>query len=165
MLRLTRAIALLLFVALPSVAADAGDDAKPASQPPFTPDEQLIFELTNKAREENKLPPLKPNAILTQVARAHSANMAKQQKMEHELDGKKPKDRVLAAGYDYHYMGENIAYGFGPGFGPREIFDGWMKSPGHRDNILKKEYREIGIGIVSDGRGGTYYTQEFGTKR
>ena len=55
--------------------------------------------MTNKARAKEKLPPLKLNSVLTKVARAHSANMAKQEKMEHELDGKNPSQRIKEAGY------------------------------------------------------------------
>jgi uncharacterized protein YkwD len=155
---------LAMLVIASSVAADPQDHAKPSSETGFSPDEQLIFDLTNAARAEHHLPPLKPNAILTQVARAHSANMAKQRKMEHVLDGKKPSERVSAAGYDYHYMGENIAFASG-GPGARETFNGWMNSPHHRENILNEHYREIGIGITRNAQGETYYTQEFGSRR
>src|SRR4051794_29532939 len=74
-------------------------------------DEKAILKLLNDEREKEKLPPLKPNAILFKVARAHSANMAKQEKMAHVLDGKKPSQRVEEAGYDYRVVGENLAFG------------------------------------------------------
>ena len=45
--------------------------------------------------------PLKVNATLVKTARAHSENMAKQEKMAHQLDGKSVGDRTEAAGYDY----------------------------------------------------------------
>ena len=65
--------------------------------------------------------------------------------MDHELDGKKPSDRVSAAGYDWRWVGENIAWGEEPP--PAEkIFKDWMDSPHHKENILRKEYKEIGIG-------------------
>src|SRR5262249_53773509 len=123
-------------------------------------DEQLILELTNEARAKEKLPPLKANATLLRVARAHSANMAKQQKMEHDLDGKTPAQRIEDAGYDYKSMGENIAEGDKP-VSIRMIFKGWMDSPGHREHILSPKFDEIGIGIASD-KGKRYYTQVFG---
>jgi uncharacterized protein YkwD len=41
---------------------------------------------------------------------------------------------------------------------------GWMNSSGHRANILKCGYREIGVGFVTGGPYGTYWTQVFGTK-
>jgi uncharacterized protein YkwD len=45
-----------------------------------------------------------------------------------------------------------------------DIFEGWMKSKAHRDNILKPEYQEIGIGIARNDKGEVYYAQEFGTQ-
>ena len=44
----------------------------------------------------------------------------------------------------------------------------WMASPGHKANILKRAYREVGIGIrlgvPSDGTVGATYTADFGVK-
>jgi uncharacterized protein YkwD len=147
----------LVFVSL-GVAADN----RPATEPALSPDEKTILELTNKERAEQKLSALSVNAILTHAARAHSQNMAKKGEMNHVLDGKNPADRVKAAGYDYVYTGENIAVG--ENVSVQEIFDGWMKSKAHRENILKEEFREIGIGIAHDDKGRTYYTQEFGSR-
>lgn len=129
----------------------------------LTDDEKLILELTNAARKEQKLPPLTANATLTNCARLHSDNQAKQKKMAHELDGKTPVDRVKASGYLYRNMGENVAYGDGP-VAVKDIFEGWMKSEGHRKNILKQEFTEIGIGVSETGRQ-KYYTQVFGRPR
>jgi uncharacterized protein YkwD len=126
-------------------------------------EEQLILDLTNEARAKEKLPPLKVNATLMKVARAHSANMAKQNKMEHVLDGKEPHQRVEDAGYNYRSMGENIAAG-DKRVSVRKIFEGWMDSQGHREHILSPKFDEIGIGIAADKRE-YYYTQEFGKQR
>jgi uncharacterized protein YkwD len=128
-------------------------------------DEQRILELTNEARAKEKLPALKVNATLVKVARAHSANMAKQHKLEHELDGKSPADRVEKAGYDYRAMGENIAVG-DKRVKIDRIFKGWMDSKEHREHILSPKFTEIGIGIApDDAKGEVYYTQEFGKQR
>jgi len=126
----------------------------------LTDEEQKILDLTNKERAAHDLPPLKLNTTLIKVARAHSANMAKQGKMEHELDGKKPSERVLDAGYDYETMAENIAAG--EDWPTRDVMEGWMKSDKHRANILDKDVDEIGIGIATDSKGKKFYTQEFG---
>jgi uncharacterized protein YkwD len=125
--------------------------------------ERTLLELTNNARKKENLPLLKFNTTLLKVAREHSANMATQKEMKHELDGKKPSDRLKAAGYRYSRMGENIALGDRQ---PLEtVFRGWMESPGHRANILNKDFEEIGIGVARDNRGRIYYTQVFGTPR
>jgi uncharacterized protein YkwD len=94
------------------------------------------------------------------TARAHSENMGKQGKMEHNLDGKTPGQRVLAAGYDYESIRENIAAG--ENWPTADVMKGWMESKAHRENILAKDIDEIGIGVVSDGKGKLFYTQDFG---
>jgi uncharacterized protein YkwD len=136
------------------------EKAVAGTNPPLSADEKTILDLTNKAREEKSLPPLTLNPVLTKVARAHSANQAKQEKMAHVLDGKNPADRVKEAGYKYSWVGENVAKG--ENVTVRQVFDGWMNSEHHRDNILKADYREIGIGVARNAKGEVYYTQVFG---
>lgn len=125
----------------------------------LTAQEEQILKLTNEARTKEKLPPLKPNPLLFQVARSYSAVMARHQKCEHFLEGTKPNERVKAAGYRYHHTGENLAWG--QNLAIAEVFEGWMKSPKHRENILRKEFSEIGLGCAVDKDGATYYTQVF----
>ena len=143
-----------------AVLLAAADKPAPAPDPPLTADEKTILELTNKARAARDLPPLTVSAALTKVARAHSANMAKQEKMNHVLDGKDPFDRMKAAGYKYTRAAENIA--MGENVTVADIFDGWMKSKkGHRENILDEKCTEIGIGISRNDKGEVYYNQDF----
>jgi uncharacterized protein YkwD len=56
------------------------------------------------------------------------------------------------AGYPANnaWTGENLAYGTGPEGSPAEIVDRWMHSPGHRENILRAAFTEIGIGVTFD---------------
>jgi putative heme-binding domain-containing protein len=130
----------------------------------LSPQEKKMLELLNRSRAEKKLAALKPNPILFKIARAHSENMARQNKMAHELDGKKVKDRALGAGYDYRLIGENVAWAEEDAEVP-EVHDRWMKSKSHRDNILKGPYREVGLGVARSKKGNYYYTQVFGTRR
>jgi uncharacterized protein YkwD len=151
----------LLFVLL--LAGAVAQEKKDASKLQLSADEKTLLELTNKARAEHKAPPLEPNALLFQVARAHSANMAKQNEMAHELDGKGPSQRARAAGYEYRSLGENV--GWSTGAPLSEVFKGWMESELHRKNILNPDLREIGLGIARSEKGDYYYTQLFGTPR
>jgi len=82
-------------------------------------------------------------------------------------------DRILRAHYvraDRGWsLGENLAWGTGSYATPRGAVDAWMNSEGHRDNILRRAYREVGIGVVigvpsTDGIGATY-TLDFGVRR
>ena len=61
------------------------------------------------------------------------------------------------------YVGENLACGYSFK-DPKAVVDAWMNSPGHRANILRKEFRSIGIGLVytSSDNYGYYVAQSFG---
>jgi uncharacterized protein YkwD len=152
------ALTLSLVLGLGLVAAQD----KKESEFKLSDEEKTLLDLTNKERVKEKLPPLEANAVLFKVARAHSANMAKQGKMVHDLDGKKPAERVLDAGYDYALMGENIAWSDGAPLA--KIMQDWMESKIHRANILNDGFREVGLGIARNGKD-VYYTQVFGTQR
>src|SRR5437763_1113367 len=112
----------LVFSALSSIRAGEGTLVGP---------EKKIFELTNQERKKKELPPFKLSANLQKVARAHSENMAKQGKMEHNLDGMTPMQRVRAAGYAYARIHENIGAG-DPEVPIEDLMKAWMDSEGHR---------------------------------
>lgn len=152
----------LILGCLVVVGASRNWAEEPSPKFKMTMAEEKLLELTNRERKKNDLPPLKPTPLLFQAARDHSANMAKQGKMEHELDGKNPFHRIKATGYQYRNAGENIAFGNVP---VEEIMVGWMKSELHRKNILHKEFTEIGLGLARDKKGAIYYTQVFGRPR
>ncbi len=87
-------------------------------------------------------------------------------------DGDTFVDRVLGAGYvkrDAGWsLGENLAWGTGDLSSPAGVMQAWMNSAGHKANILKKAYREIGIGlrlgVPSDESVGATITADFGVK-
>jgi uncharacterized protein YkwD len=159
---MSRAVALLLAAALTAAAADdtkidPKKDDKGAQK--LTPQEQQVLELTNAERKKAELPPLKANARLTEAARQHGANMAKQNKLEHVLDDKTPSDRAEAAGYKIALVGENIAWNQKT---PKDVVTGWMNSKPHRENILDPEYTEVGVAVVRNAKGEPYWVQVFG---
>lgn len=121
--------------------------------------ETEVLRITNKERQDAGLGPLTINATLMKAARQHSANMARQRKMDHVLDEKDPSDRLRELSYRGLAWGENIAYGMPTA---ADAMRAWMDSEGHRANILNESYNEIGLGIVTDERGVPYYTQVFG---
>jgi uncharacterized protein YkwD len=134
--------------------------------PPFkmTEEETKLLELTNQERKKKELSPLKPSSLLFKLARDHSANMGKQAKMDHILDGKKLDDRVKEAKYQYALVGENIAAGDAQ-VGLPEVMGAWMESKLHRGNILGPEFTEIGLGLARGKDGQIYYTQVFAKPR
>lgn len=128
-------------------------------------DEQAILDLINAQREKAEKPPLKANGQLTEAARGHAVNMAKQKKMDHVLDDKGPADRVKEIGYKYKVTGENVA--MTPKLNPQQAVKVWMNSPPHKANILSEKfaYEETGIGLARDTAGKVYYCQVFGTPK
>ncbi len=70
-------------------------------------------------------------------------------------------DRVNATGYNYSYLGENIAAG---GSTPTDTIKQWMNSQGHRENILNSNYTEIGFGYShsNSSKYKHYWVQVFG---
>jgi len=148
---------------LGACAVLTGEEKKEPAKIEPTEEEKAVVEFTNRARAKEKLPPLKLNPVLLQVARAHTENMAKTGKVEHDLDGKTSADRVKEAGYRARVVGENISKGEGR-FPPEAVVMGWMMSKGHRENIVSDEFTEIGVGIAKVGKV-TYYTQVFATPR
>ncbi|HEY7158971.1 MAG TPA: CAP domain-containing protein [Gemmataceae bacterium] len=164
MIRVLSGLSLLALFAVFIPVAPA-EDKKEKSEFTMTKDEQTLLELLNKERVKKELPPLRPNPLLFKVARAHSANMAKQEKMEHVLDGKNPGQRVLAAGYDYGKVSENIAVSEGPGAALTVIVKDWMESEIHRENLLSDKVTETGLGIAKNDKKEVYYTQIFARPR
>ncbi|MER6378560.1 CAP domain-containing protein [Streptomyces sp. NPDC001250] len=132
---------------------------------PLTPDALSrsaaeVVALTNAERGRAGLPPLATDPLLTAAAQAHCADMVARDFYDHTSpDGSRPWDRAAAAGSRLRTIGENIACGQRS---PAEVVDGWMNSPGHRANILKREFGHIGVGFAGGGRAGTYWTQLFG---
>jgi uncharacterized protein YkwD len=145
---------LSLGAALASAGGDNGKQFKP------TPNEQKVFELTNAERKKEDVAVLKWSDELSKIARAHSENMARQKKMDHVLDGKSPFDRIKATGMTYYYAGENVAWG-PDNVGIPAVMVGWMNSEKHRENILSKDFTDIGIGIARNADGQIYFTQVF----
>jgi uncharacterized protein YkwD len=167
-----RRILLFTLAALTTTAFVSGQPSKQKDQVKLTAEEQLIFELTNQERAKAKLPALKLNPLLCKIAKGHSQNMGRHKKMEHVLDGKTPADRMDAAGYDFLECNENIAW-VANTKSLKPMFEGWMKSKTHRDNIMGN-FEELGISIVAGpgpdpgpnkGKDGLYITQVFGTQQ
>jgi uncharacterized protein YkwD len=162
-------IRLLLTVAVFVLALATGlaeEEKGKAPEVKLTKDEQALVDLVNKERGKRKLSRLVVNPLLCKVARQHTENMAKQEKMAHVLDGKKPGERVLAAGYDYLKVGENLAKASGkegdePAPPPADVHEGWMKSKGHRGHIIEPKYTEVGVSMVLSKKGTYYYTMIF----
>ncbi|HMJ02318.1 MAG TPA: CAP domain-containing protein [Conexibacter sp.] len=128
--------------------------------------------LLNRVRARHGLPPLRMNPKLSRAARKHSRDMVRRRYFAHDsLDGRSPFERMRATRYVPRgaswVLGENLGWGSGSLAEPKALLRAWMRSPGHRRNILDGRFRDIGIGIVRGapvGGHGATYTTDFGRR-
>ncbi|MCS7022751.1 MAG: CAP domain-containing protein [Gemmataceae bacterium] len=138
----------------PSVAASR----KTEGEVELTPEEQELLELTNAERRRWGLRPLRPHPLLMLAARRHAANMARQGRLSHTLDGKTFVDRVVETGYSAQPVSENIAWNPAT---PATALRCWLASPGHRANLLGA-CDEVGLAVATNERGERFWVQVFG---
>ena len=129
---------------------------------PAQPFRERVIELTNTQRQAQNLLPLSENSALTSAAQGHADWMASSGCFDHVCPDEPLVDaRLLQAGYSWSWWAENIAFGYPT---PEQVVDGWMNSPGHRANILNPNLREIGVGVILDGKR-PYWVEDFGAAR
>jgi hypothetical protein len=110
----------------------------------------VLSDLTNNQRQNYHLTTLKISPLLDKAAQEKVNDMARRGYFSHiSPDGKKPWYWLDLVGYKYRYAGENLAMDFSES---EEVIKAWMDSLGHRENIVKKNYTEIGSGVAT----GTY---------
>jgi uncharacterized protein YkwD len=123
--------------------------------------------LMNAERRRHKLPALRSQPQLRTAAQRYSTQMVRRRFFDHVApDGSTLSHRVRRTAYlrraSTWRLGENLAYGSGKHATPRTTMGKWMASPGHRQQVLQRHYRDIGIGVTSGtpsprgGPGGTY---------
>jgi uncharacterized protein YkwD len=128
-----------------------------------TSDERRAFDLVNAERRSHGESPLVWDAELTRMARLHSEKMAQQNFFNHTgPDGQGLRERSRANGIvGFKALAENLAYNKGFADAASCAVVGWMRSEGHRDNILNEEFTRSGIGIARSADGRVYFTQVF----
>lgn len=105
------------------------------------------IEETNRHRREAGLPELEENALLSISAQKKVDDMFERQYFEHDAPtGEGAGDLVSEAGYEFVVVGENLALGNYKN--DTVLVQAWMDSPGHRENILKSSYTQIGIAVA-----------------
>lgn len=120
--------------------------------PPLPEDDNLsispkqLIDMTNNYRRELGLTELKPNARLTQAAYNKANDLLTRQYFDHTSpDGQKFSQWIKDVNYQYFYVGENLAIDFTE---EDELFQAWLDSPKHQENIIKPQYQEIGIAAL-----------------
>jgi len=123
--------------------------------------EQEVVRRINAIRRERGLQPLATNDELGQIARDYSCLMAREDFFSHTGPaGGTVADRVREAGIAYRLVGENLARNTNAADPVAVAVQGWMDSPGHRENILREGFAETGVGACREGSR-YYFTQIF----
>ncbi|QLH83459.1 CAP domain-containing protein [Halosimplex pelagicum] len=163
-----------------ATAGSAGTAAGASAEIDTTLIERAIHERVNEIRRDRDLPTLASDEDLAEIATYYSRRMADEEFFSHTgPDGQTLLDRYDRFGYDcrvdtggqrYVTGGENLAYTYA--YTPvqteggvvsydgneteiaRGIVEGWMNSPGHRENLLRPYWNREGIGVVLDPENG-----------
>jgi uncharacterized protein YkwD len=116
--------------------------------------------LVNAHRAELGLTPLGTSPTLAAAAVWKARHMAAYGYMTHEDPGppvRQPSARFAACGYAGGAWAENLAEGYSTA---QDVFNAWMASPGHRENIEDPEFQSTGVGVAGPQ---PYWSQTFGT--
>ncbi len=118
--------------------------------------------LTNKERSEKDIPVLQRNSLLDEAAQMKAQDMAANGYYAHvSPDGVTPMHWVGKAGYKYLIIGENLVVNRTDA---EQVVDAFMGSPGHRANILRTDFTEVGVGVANGiykGKNATFTVQIF----
>lgn len=135
--------------------------------------ERALICLVNRERARQELPPLRVNRCLARAADGHVRDMVEHRYFDHtSRDGRRFDERILATGYApppaRWTVGENLAWGSDAAW----VVGAWMRSSGHRANVLNARFREIGVAAVpgapiaraDEGPPRATYAAEFGAR-
>lgn len=140
--------------ASPVESASAAHAAAPAKKKKARKMERRILKLVNRERKAHELSKLKPKKCVTTFARKWSTTMDRRDIFRHSNLRK-----LFTACPQATRVGENIAMGHRS---PKQVVKAWMKSPGHRANILRSEWKFSGLGVRWDkSRKVWLYTHNF----
>lgn len=113
--------------------------------------ESCFYSAINRERSRVGRPSLRLMSDLTTIARRHSRRMASDHTIYHNNNlGNEVSGHWWAAG-------ENV----GMGDNCQQIHDAFMGSPGHRSNIIDRDYNQVGVGVAFDENGTVYVTEDF----
>jgi uncharacterized protein YkwD len=136
--------------------------------------ESDVVDLVNAERRRRGLRALRVDRRLDAAATEHARDMVRRGFFAHVAPGgTSPTSRIRTAGYVLRggswRTAENLAWGRGRLASPARIVRGWMRSPGHRHNILNGRLRETGVGVVTGvpsrrSASGLTYVQTFAAR-
>ena len=150
---------LVIAACSPSVPPLSGPRRGEAAPGPSDADQSLAYDILRWAQVERLragVPPLVWSEKLALAARRHSEEMVRLHYFAHDspvAEHRTVMMRAKLAGLDGSslFVGENLAKGNWPRERARRLVEAWMRSPGHRANLLRAEFQHTGIGLGWDG--------------
>lgn len=143
-------ISLALLTVAPLTQALPAQAATPAAQ--LTSYERKVLDLTNGERHRRGLHSVYPAPCASYYAQRWSRHLRNAGALSHQSLTPILRDcRGSVAG-------ENVAYG---NVSPAGLVAMWMRSSGHRANILNPHFNRLGVGVVGTSSGRVYATQDF----
>lgn len=119
---------------------------------------EAVLKLVNQERSKQGLKSLTLSTKLTSIATTKTKDMAVNKYFSHTSPTYgDPFTMLQSFGVSYHAAGENIAKGQATA---QQVMDAWMRSSGHRANILNQNYTQIGVGYYNQN-GVPLWTQLF----
>lgn len=118
--------------------------------------ESQAVSTTNVRRKRRDLRALHTDRCLARFAERQAARMAEHDRLFHQ------DLSLVLRRCGLRRVGENVAYGYASG--RSVVNDGWMRSPGHRRNILTRAFRVVAVGTARDGTGRWYTAQVLGRR-
>lgn len=122
---------------------------------PVYQQEQVMLCLIDWARQRRGLTAPRQTALLASTALQKANEIIRCNNFAHTACGNDPAVDIHAAGY-HGAFGENLYIAGGPAGAPRAALDGWLNSPGHRENLFRPEWLVQGIALVKLDQFGQY---------
>lgn len=127
---------------------------------------EVLVGLANDYRQAHSLSVLTVNPLLEQAAMLKAQDMAQKGYFAHTSpEGITPWHWFEKVGYDFVYAGENLAVNFSDS---ESLHQAWISSLGHRENIINKNFSEIGIAVakgIYKEKEAIFVVQLFGTRK
>ncbi len=102
----------------------------------------------NRYRQESGLGKLRKNPQLDGSARAKACDLNNNNYFSHfDVQGRGLDWWLEQSEYQYLAAGENLAKNHRS---PEKVLEAWINSPLHRDNLLSKDFEELGIGYCDN---------------
>jgi uncharacterized protein YkwD len=151
----------------PAAARCARASASPASLAGATRQRAVVCEI-NRVRRQHGLAPVTAHPRLRAMAGRYARAMVARRFFSHVTPaGTTLDDRLRTAGYRGRAVGEVLAWGQGRLATPRAAVRSWLHSAPHRQVLLGRRYRHIGVGVAlgspfGGGRGRATYAANLG---